>query len=49
MRRLDASLGGLITPCSYMFAPHHVVPSFLGAIDDFLILTSLWAEKKYAA
>jgi hypothetical protein len=22
MRRLDASLGGLITPCSYMFAPY---------------------------
>jgi hypothetical protein len=48
MRRLNASLGGLITPCSYMFAPYPVVSSCLGLIDDFLILTSFWAQKKYA-
>jgi len=47
MRRLDASLGGLITPCSYMLGPHHMVPSCLGLTDDFLILTSLRAQKKY--
>jgi hypothetical protein len=31
-----------------MFAPYPAVSSCLGLIDDFLILTSFWAQKKYA-